>query len=59
MTSSRTQDKVNSNDESKSISEIISEGRKQFKVENECGTERVNFQIHIDTNVSDTFAASL
>jgi hypothetical protein len=39
MTSSRMWDRVNSTEKSKSRREIISEGRKEFKVEDECGTD--------------------
>jgi len=38
------QDRVDSNEQSKGTRKIISKGRKQFKVENKCGTKRVNFQ---------------
>lgn len=44
MTGSRMQDRVDSNEQSKGTRKIISKGRKQFKVENKCGTKRVNFQ---------------
>lgn len=58
MTSSTKQDRVNSNDESKGTKDIISEGTKQFKVENEHGMDRVNFCIQMDVTVSNISAAT-